>query len=379
MLVADRPDEESEPEAVIRPNDSWQSQESIQWARAGEATLSDVRGTSMSDMSTLPPSVGASSARGSGESGSEKRVSLRQNKYVYEVWSDLGGTNRFRCRGRCITGPAIDIWYNCCAWSCILVPCIFFFSVCTRCLWTLALSYKVLVVATAVVMLLTVIFLLLTSYTDPGIIPRRSLQLAIEGLEAEVCELTGCPPVVVDPSTGEAIPSLTEEQHAEGYRWCPTCKIIRPPRASHCRDCNNCVLVHDHHCPFVSNCVGNRNYSFFWSFLVSTACLGLAVVVGIAVYFYYFGEVFSTDCEQKRVMSEGPWEWVIIGIIGMPTAAVLVLLIFHAILTAMGSTTRECLRPTARSLHFGESILFAARKPSMVHARDRVSYPMTLV
>ena len=29
---------------------------------------------------------------------------------------------------------------------------------------------------------------------------------------------------------------------AQPCRFCETCNIIRPPRASHCRDCDNCVL-----------------------------------------------------------------------------------------------------------------------------------------
>lgn len=49
---------------------------------------------------------------------------------------------------------------------------------------------------------------------------------------------------------------------------CATCKIVRPHRAKHCRTCDRCVEQFDHHCPWVSNCVGKKNKWDFFLFLV---------------------------------------------------------------------------------------------------------------
>ncbi|KAL2926784.1 putative protein S-acyltransferase 23 [Bienertia sinuspersici] len=73
---------------------------------------------------------------------------------------------------------------------------------------------------------------------------------------------------------------------------CPTCKlvnilikqIIRPLRSKHCPTCKHCIQQFDHHCPWISNCVGKvstvageddalcKNKWDFFVFL----CLGLA-------------------------------------------------------------------------------------------------------
>ncbi|KAF8841075.1 zf-DHHC-domain-containing protein [Paxillus ammoniavirescens] len=69
------------------------------------------------------------------------------------------------------------------------------------------------------------------------------------------------------------------------YRYCSKCKIVKPPRAHHCRACGTCILKYDHHCPCwcillvefhhliypsavgIGHCVGAFNHKFFVNFL----------------------------------------------------------------------------------------------------------------
>lgn len=63
-------------------------------------------------------------------------------------------------------------------------------------------------------------------------------------------------------------------------RRCPVCQLEQPLRCKHCKDCARCVALHDHHCPWLGNCVGERNRrSFYWYLVFECALLWLALVM----------------------------------------------------------------------------------------------------
>ncbi|CAE8585792.1 unnamed protein product [Polarella glacialis] len=312
-------------------------------------------------------------ARRSVDSGAERlNASGELNPRVYEVWPHVGGRNRFFCGGRCVSGPTIDRWYNLCAWTFILMPSGLFFFVYAGQLWH---HYMWLPILTALVLLSTIIFLLLTSCTDPGILPRRELQEALPGLEEEVCVTAGTGPVLLDSLTAEPLCAIAERQEAEGYRWCSTCGVVRPPRCSHCSDCDNCVMTFDHHCPFVNNCVGHRNYAFFQAFLVSTFCLGFSVAAGIGLCV-----AEQSSYSSPLSLDDSPLLVLVLLLIAVPTAVMLLgvlgLSCFHAWLACRGKTTKEVF--TGR-VTVGGRTLFHLRGPSLIHARARVSFPIVAV
>ncbi|KAF5192384.1 S-acyltransferase, partial [Thalictrum thalictroides] len=132
-----------------------------------------------------------------------------------------------------------------------------------------------LIVTIAVILTLSVLAnLILVSAIDPGIIPRNDRisqdETRSDGLKSKRVKVNG---VEVK------------------LKFCRICKIFRPPRSCHCAICDNCVERFDHHCPWIGQCIGRRNYRFYLMFVTS------------ALTFFIY--VFSFSCRRiNQKMSE---------------------------------------------------------------------------
>ncbi|GMI90569.1 hypothetical protein like AT4G24630 [Hibiscus trionum] len=202
-------------------------------------------------------------------------------KRVYEVWK---GSNKFFLGGRLVFGP--DVRSLPVTLLLISAPavvfCIFVARHLRHAFYPYDAGYAVMVAAVVfTVNVLTILFI--TSARDPGIIPRNSRPPDEEPHHDSSASAEGG-----NRQTSACQFPRTKEVMVNGImvrvKYCSTCMLYRPPRCSHCSICNNCVERFDHHCPWVGQCIGVRNYRFFFMFVSSATILCIYVFSMSAFY-----------------------------------------------------------------------------------------------
>lgn len=134
----------------------------------------------------------------------------------------------------------------------------------------------------------------------------------------------------------ESACSTTKQTYWEP-ELCDICLVVRPVRSRHCLDCNRCVRRFDHHCPWVYNCVGERNHRFYMYFLMSEL---VVLLWGVKVSKNAFVDAL-TWTEWCHINFLLLFSFVIM-LFG--TLAVIALIACHIFLISNGLTTWEFVR-----------------------------------
>ncbi|KAK8691882.1 hypothetical protein V6N13_075377 [Hibiscus sabdariffa] len=265
-------------------------------------------------------------------------------KRVYEVWK---GSNKFFLGGRLIFGPdARSLPVTLLLISApAIVFCIFVARHLRHAFYPYDAGYAIMVVA-IVFTIHVLIILFVTSARDPGIIPRNSRPPEEEPHhDSSVSAEAGN-----RQTPGRQFPR-TKEVMVNGIlvrvKYCSTCMLYRPPRCSHCSICNNCVERFDHHCPWVGQCIGLRNYRFFFTFVSSASLLCIYVFSMSAFYI----KVLMDDNHRTvwEAMKESPPSVVLMAYCFVALWFVGGLTGFHLYLIGTNQTTYENFRHRADS------------------------------
>eukprot|EP00762_Andalucia_godoyi_P001351 ANDGO_04766.mRNA.1 Protein S-acyltransferase 8 len=232
------------------------------------------------------------------------------------LYKTFPGRNRFLCGGRMMVGP--DWKILCYAYLLMSAPMIVFYVlVAPKVTEYISMSLPIIV---GFLHLIVLVSLFVTATADPGIVPRAPPE----------------PPV--DPENPRPANPPWKEIEVSGrkirVKYCQTCRVYRPPRATHCGTCNNCVLRFDHHCPWTGTCIGERNYRYFLIFVWSITfmcCFVVCVCIALLA-------VITANNESKYSGADMFWE----AIAEVPAAVAVIVFGLFSMCCLSGLTCYHC-------------------------------------
>ncbi|OMJ94832.1 hypothetical protein SteCoe_1851 [Stentor coeruleus] len=256
-----------------------------------------------------------------------------QDKRLWQVWP---GKNRFCCSGKCMTGPKSDLLYYIPSIAALIVIPNTFFIFAAPYIWQKVTV--ILPILSVILYLLTLSAYILTTFTDPGIIPRKTITEIIDHESSKIDIMS------IDMS-----------------KYCSTCQIFRPRRSHHCKVCDNCVEIFDHHCPYINNCIGGRNYIFFFLFILNLTLLCLTNIAGCFIFIFH--DYSISGPAKETFIKQGTVSLIIIVIIIVLTTMIgiltTILCLHHICLCFTGETTKERIKGE----DIGSHCYFCKKKP----------------
>ncbi|CAO3621489.1 unnamed protein product [Cunninghamella echinulata] len=273
----------------------------------------------------------------------------QQKQRNYELFQ---GKSTFFCGGRLMTSQAY--WAFIIALILLITPCVLFAVFVCPFLWLYL--HPIIPILFAYVFVLAIVSMFKASWTDPGVIPR--------GLDPTPTLETfdDHSSIWTQPFPADKCVKIKDEMW--NLKYCDTCKIYRPPRASHCRQCDNCVENEDHHCIWLNNCIGKRNYRPFFTFILSSTFLATFVVVFSLIHMIMAAYQIQPILSFDLIFQTTPVSFIlaIIGFILLWMVGGLTC--YHCYLVVKGLTTHEKLRASILyPNHHGKTNPFNRKNP----------------
>ena len=167
----------------------------------------------------------------------------RSKTYIFHTWHSLShgfhqvNNQYFNGRLEKYLGWLVPSFY-----IVVVTFCIFHFFKSTYPILPFANSYFHNFFIGASIILIYV-FTYLATFSDPGIITTQSVSKSIIFFINQLIFFDG--------------------------RTCSTCLLEKPARSKHCSVCGHCIMLFDHHCIWVNNCIGYYNYRWFVGYLIA--------------------------------------------------------------------------------------------------------------
>jgi len=309
-----------------KTNDSINSSDKKYLKKKEKSNVNDSNEKDLINISSLPTKNAGNNKNNNSQ---DKYSLLTKNKLkLVENYKDWEGDNYFPLGCHLLLGPC-SFRPSLLTGTCITIPVLLYilFN-----LQFLSIAITIIIIILYIIMM---ILFVMASFNDPGIIRRFKSEdnISIARKDNYIFQLG----------------------FIRKYKFCSTCSIMRPSRSTHCRDCNNCVEKFDHHCPWIGNCAGKRNYKYFFFFLILLNILSILLIIlsitSIAKNIYEaisINKNLPENEKNKNIISKALSEVVISLYIIIYNILILIfifgLLLYHIKLIFDNTTTKEDLK-----------------------------------
>eukprot|EP00835_Amoeboradix_gromovi_P004086 NODE_299_length_11430_cov_0.261054.p7 type:complete len:237 gc:universal NODE_299_length_11430_cov_0.261054:3713-4423(+) len=147
------------------------------------------------------------------------------------------------------------------------------------------LIHPTLVIIPGYIYLVSFVCLFHAANSNPGTLPKYICQRTTTppGLDSNSIELGNREFYPYMPRDSPDIKFIERKGKELEIKYCVSCEIYRPPRCAHCSAMDQCVRRFDHYCVWLNNSIGERNYVFFFWFVLLT-WLQMIFVFAINLY-----------------------------------------------------------------------------------------------